>query len=525
MKDNNFHIEPKDNVCDKSTNGNNEKAIEKRIYKWKEKLIDLSKRNRLLNFKFSKSLTLRIIDEQPPEIYKALVQELHSLEFLPIKENDENIPEQERKSLEELNEGIEFKAQDFKEYDPKQLNKKHLDKYLQTKLPVQYLNKVLNKISTTARSTNDDLGYNVLFLALGSIIWYEKDNSNEPMEAPVLLVPVEIKRKGIGQPFTIKYNEDSVILNPALVLKLKRDFQINLEDIDIDEEELNPIDIFIKVQDKISKNARWKLLNNIYIGLFSFAKFVMYKDLEEHQNIIKRNKFVETICGLNDNKQISAEDICPLSELDNIVHPHGTYQILDADSSQQQAIQVVKAGNNLIIEGPPGTGKSQTIANMIAELLAQNKKVLFVSQKIAALEVVKNRLAANGLAHFCLELHSNKANRKNVLAELAKTLEYKFVGNYDSQSLSKILTDIKSLKIYSKELHTPMGLLNVSPYTAIGIVLDNNHIPDFRYIFKDYDKWTDEDLSSKKDLFGNTAETIKKLGNPKEFAWYGTRVR
>ena len=147
-------------------NTNNGKTIEKRIYKWKEKLIDLSKRNRLLNFKFSKSLTLRIIDEQPPEVYKALVRELHSLEFLPIKENAENIPEQEKKSLEELNEGIEFKAQEFKEYDSKQLSKKHTDKYLQTKLSVQDLNKVLSKISTTARSTNDDLGYNVLFLAL-----------------------------------------------------------------------------------------------------------------------------------------------------------------------------------------------------------------------------------------------------------------------------------------------------------------------------------------------------------------------
>ncbi|WP_372518636.1 DUF4011 domain-containing protein [Candidatus Ruminimicrobiellum ovillum] len=506
-------------------NTNNEKTIEKRIYKWKEKLIDLSKRNRLLNFKFSKSLTLRIIDEQPPEIYKALVRELHSLEFLPIKENAANIPEQEKKPLEELNEGIEFRAREFKEYTSAELSKKHTDKYLQTKLSVQDLNKVLNKISTTARSTNDDLGYNVLFLALGSVIWYEKDSSNEPMEAPVLLVPVEIKRKSIGQPFTVKYNEDSVILNPALILKLKRDFGINLEDIAIDEEEINPIDIFIKVQNKISKNPRWKLLNNIYIGLFSFAKFVMYKDLEEHQAIIKRNNFVETICGLNDNKQVSAEDICPISELDNIVHPHGTYQILDADSSQQQAIQVVKSGNNLIIEGPPGTGKSQTIANMIGELLAQNKKVLFVSQKIAALEVVKNRLAANGLAPFCLELHSNKTNRKNVLGELAKSLDYKFVGNYDSQSLSKILTDIKSLKVYSKELHTPAGLVKISPYKAIGIVLDNNHIPEFRYIFENYDKWTDEDLSAKKELFKNATETIKKLGNPKDFAWYGTQVR
>lgn len=496
--------------------------IEKRIYKWKEKLIDLSKRNRLLNFKFSKSSTLTIVDEQPPEIYKSLVQELHTLEFLPIKEN---ISEEEKKYFNELSENIEFKVQEFKEYDTKQLSKKHSDKYLQTKLPIQDLNKVLNKISLTARSTNDDLGYNVLFLALGSIIWYEKDTTTESMEAPVILVPIEIKRKSIGQPFTIKYTEDSVILNPALILKLKRDFGINLEDINLEEEDLNPIDIFTKVKNKISSKTKWKLLNNIYIGLFSFAKFVMYKDLEEYQDIIKRNKFVETICGLNDNKQISTEELCPISELDNIIHPHSTYQILDADSSQQQAIQVVKAGNDLVIEGPPGTGKSQTIANMIAELLAQNKKVLFVSQKIAALEVVKNRLSANGLAPFCLELHSNKTNRKNVLAELAKTIDYKFIGNYDSHSLSKILTDIKDLKVYSNELHTPMGSLKISPYQALGTVLNNNQIPDFRYIFKDYDKWTNEDLSSKKELFKNTTETIKKLGNPKDFAWYGSQVR
>ena len=506
-------------------NTGNEKSIEKRIHKWKEKLIDLSKRNRLLNFKYSKFSTLKIIDEQPPEIFRTLVQNLQTMEFLPIKTAEDIFIEQEQKILEELNEDIEFNVQEFQKYEKEHLNKKHSDKYLQTKLSAQDLNKTLGKISTTARSTNDDLGYNVLFLALGSIIWHEKDHIDEKMEAPVILVPIEIKRKSIGQPYTIKYTEDSVILNPALTLKLKRDFGINLEDIILDEDDINPIEIFSTVQNKIKSNSNWKLVNNIYIGLFSFAKFVMYKDLEEYQNIIKRNKFVETICGLNNEKQISTEEICPISELDNIVHPHGTYQILDADSSQQQAIQIVKAGNNLVIEGPPGTGKSQTISNMIAELLSQNKKVLFVSQKIAALEVVKNRLEANGLAPFCLELHSNKTNKKNVLMELGKSLEYKFVGNYDSQSLSKILTDIKSLKIYSNQLHTPTGLLKISPYEALGKVLNNNHIPDFRYIFKDYDKWTDKDFASKKELFSDIINTIKKLGNPKEFAWYGTQIK
>ncbi len=502
-----------------------ERSLDKRIYKWKEKLIDLSKRNRLLSFKTSKLSTLRIIDEQPPEIYRALVQNMQTMEFLPVKVNEENIPEDEKKSIEELNEGIEFKAQEFQEYEEENLEKKHTDKYLQTKLSLEDLNKTLNKISTTAKSTNDDLGYNVLFLSLGSVIWYESENSEDRMEAPVILVPVEIRRKSIGQPFTIKYNEDSVILNPALTLKLKRDFGINLEDIVFDEEGINPIEVFSKVQEKIKGQPRWKLINNIYIGLFSFAKFVMYKDLDEYQGLIKNSRLVGTICGLTDEKQVSAEQICPISELDTRINPEETYQILDADSSQEQAIQVVKANNNLVIEGPPGTGKSQTIANMIAELLSQNKKVLFVSQKIAALDVVKSRLDKNGLAPYCLELHSNKTNKKRVLDELLNTLDYNYIANYDAGSLSKLSTDIKNLKNYSDELHNPMGALKYSPFKALGIVLKNRQIPDFRYIFDDYEKWTQEQLNKNVSLFKTAKEVLKKFGKPEDFAWYGAEVR
>lgn len=502
-----------------------EKNLDKRIYKWKEKLIDLSKRNRLLSFKFSKYSTLRIIDEQPPEVYRSLVQNSQVMEFLPVKVNDENIAEEDKKSLEELNEGIEFKAQEFKEYEIDDLEKKHLDKFLQTKLSETDLNKALNKISTTAKSTNDDLGYNVLFLALGSIIWYESENSDEKLEAPVLLIPVEIKRKSVGQPYTIKYNEDSVILNPALMLKLKRDFGINLEDINFDEDELNPIEIFAQVQDKIQKQPRWKLLNNIYIGLFSFAKFVMYKDIDSNQDLIKNSDLVKTICGLSEEKQISTNEICPLNELDIKVKPQETYQILDADSSQQQAIQVAKQGHNLVIEGPPGTGKSQTIANIIAELLSQNKKVLFVSQKIAALDVVKNRLDKNGLAPFCLELHSNKTNRKRVIDELVNTLEFSYNGNYSEAALSKLASDIKTLRKCTDDLHTPIGNLSYKPFNAIGFVLDNPSIPDFEYLFENYENWTQEKLNNNVNLFKQMQDILQRLGEPKNFPLYGCEVR
>ncbi len=251
----------------------------------------------------------------------------------------------------------------------------------------------------------------------------------------------------------------------------------------------------------------------------------MYKDIDTYQSLIKSNDLVKTICGLNEEKQVSTDAICPLAELDERVKPQNTYQILDADSSQQQAIQVVKQGNNLVIEGPPGTGKSQTIANIIAELLSQNKRVLFVSQKIAALDVVKSRLDKNGLAPFCLELHSNKTNRKRVIDELINTLEYNYTGDYDEGSLSKLASDIKSLKTYTNELHTPVGVLNYKPFDAIGTVLHNSSIPDFEYIFTDYNNWNLEKFSYCKNLFKDIKEILQRLGNPQLFPWYGCEIR
>lgn len=519
----------KEEICDtnpqvpsKQEKYNN--VIEKRISKWKEKLIDLSKRNRLLNFKHTKSSTLRIIDEQPPEIYRFLVHNLKTMSFLPININEESLPEEEKLSLEDLNEGIEFKSQEFEEYEIDDLDKKHVDNFLQTKLPEKEMNHVLSKISTTAKSTMDDLGYNVLFLTLGSIIWYESEDSEEKYESPLLLIPIEIKRKSINDPFIINYNEDDVILNPALILKFKRDFGINLEEINLDEDELDPRSIFTQVQHKIKNKKRWKLLNNIYIGLFSFAKFVMYKDLDTYKEYIKNSSLVKTICGHNQDQITCLDEICPVEDLDEKIKPQETYQILDADSSQQRAISVVKQNHNLVIEGPPGTGKSQTIANIIAELLSQRKKVLFVSQKIAALDVVKSRLEQNGLAPFCMELHSNKTNKKRVLQELINTLDYTSYSGNTVANLEVLQKNKKDLNDYVKEISKPMGNLDISPYRAISKVVNCSNIPDLEYIFDGYETWDYSKLMNNKLLFTNLKSVLNRLGNPKDYSWYGSEV-
>ena len=501
-------------------------GLDKRISIWKEKLIDLSKRNRLLNFKHTKGSTLKIIDEIPPEIFKLLYCKNEVMQFLPIKVNAEDIPEEEKLTKEELNEGIEFKAQEFETYEINNLKKKHIDKFLQTNLSNKDMDNVLRKISTTAKNSMDDLGFNVLFLTLGSIIWYEREDSDVKFESPLLLLPIRISRKNVGEPFTIEYNDDEVILNPALALKFKKEFQINLDDIDISEiKDTDIVKIFETVQNKIKKQKSWKLLNNIYIGLFSFAKFVMYKDLDKYQDKIKNSYLVKCICGKEEQHNIDINKECPLKDLDTNVLPQDTYQILDADSSQQQAIAFVKAGNNLVIEGPPGTGKSQTIANIIAELLSQGKKVLFVSQKIAALEVVQNRLESNGLAPFCLELHSNKTNRKQVLENLHNALNSTYAPSHTGTSLEILQNKKIELNDYVNTIHNKMGILNKSPYEAMGIICKNKNIPDLECIFDNYDNWDTATFNYKKSLFTNLKNIVNILGNPKEFSWFGSHLK
>ncbi|MBR6722488.1 DUF4011 domain-containing protein [bacterium] len=511
----------KEPIDKKTING-----IDKRISIWKEKLIDLSKRNRLLNFRQTKGSTLKIIDEIPPEIFRMLYCKNAQMKFLHINVNEENVDEELKLSREELNEGIEFKAQEFTSYKVESLNKKHVDKFLQTCLSKKDLEKTLRKISTTAKNTMNDLGFNVLFLTLGSVIWYEDDNSDTKFESPLLLLPVSISRNGVGDDFIIEYNDEDVILNPALMLKFKRDFRIILEDIDTsDIEEKDIIKIFETVQEKINNHKKWRLLNNCYIGLFSFAKFVMYKDLDTYQDKIKSNNLVKCICGYSTEKVTDINQAYPVEKLDTNVLPQDTYQILDADSSQQQAIAFVKKNNNLVIEGPPGTGKSQTIANIIAELLSQGKKVLFVSQKIAALEVVQNRLEANGLAPYCLELHSNKINRKQVLQNLIDSINTHETGHEVGSSLDILQEKRIELNDYVQAVHTSLGKLNITPFEAIGKVCINNDIPDLEYIFDNYEEWDKETLDYKKSLFTNFKNIIKLIGNPKSFSWYGSYIK
>ena len=215
------------------------------------------------------------------------------------------------------------------------------------------------------------------------------------------------------------------------------------------------------------KEKNWRVVPDIYLDFFSFTKFVMYRDLDPTGWAIGVHTLIGEILG-ESTQSPEVNEFKP-EEIDQ-VPSRNFYHVMDADSSQIAVIEEVKKGRNLVVEGPPGTGKSQTIANIIAELLAAGKKVLFVSEKMAALEVVKERLDSVGLGDFCLELHSHKSNKREVLQELERTLSAELRKKTEqNQIFDQIDSRKESLNAYVNALHEPISQIQKSPFTLFGI--------------------------------------------------------
>jgi len=490
--------------------------IEERIKKWRDKLIDLSLRNRLLHFRPTKVTTIRIVDEVPSEILRILAIENEGMEFLPAEEGN----------LFKKDEEGDDASIEFESYQNDGVENAHKDKYLQTRLTKEQLSRNLFRIYSKANSVMEEQGYNVLFLSLGCLEWYESDKSDVKLRAPIILVPVELTRTSVRSKFKLKFHEEEqYIINPALIVRMQRDFNITINPIDEEKEEINPVEIFNEIQLAIKPYGRWRIVNDIYLSLFSFSKFIMYKDIEKFASVLLNNNIIKMICGQFGDLRPSLGLLSEDKDLDGKLDPHKTFQILDADSSQQQAILAVKNGKSLVIEGPPGTGKSQTIANIIAEFLSENKKVLFVSQKMAALEVVKKRLDNNKLGDFCLELHSRKTNKNDVIKELVRILEMQKKQDHSHDEELVKLEKIKDdLNAYVRDIHAPYGKLEMTPYQAVGIINTYPDISDIAFVFSDSKEWDRRGFNYSCDLLDNLKHNLSLIGNPSEHPWCWAQI-
>lgn len=443
---------------------------------WKSKLLDLSKRNRALNFKINKVSTVSIINELPTEIFRALCREKKSLKFkpgdMPETKSETDIPETDVLFDENEEEG-QTQANDaqisiFTPYKTTDLAVNFTDDFLQTDASAENLDKSLRRIEEQARSIVEEQGVNALFLALGMLHYKEDNDSDIFFKAPLILVPVELLRRSAREGFSVKMTDEEIIINPSLIEYLQRNYGIALPEISEDEN-YDLQNFFQATSESVAVYRDWKVSNEIYLALFSFQKLVMYKDLEKNVGKVAAHKIFQQIINKNGDTFIGLpEEIRDLS-LDRYFPPENGLQVVDADSSQLRAIATVSQNYDLVLEGPPGTGKSQTITNLIAQALATGKSVLFVAEKMAALEVVYRRLCEVGLGEFCLELHSTKANKRSVMQDLKNTLDASLQTTRPEQSATARLPVVRELLTdYTDAVHQPYGALNLSPYRAYG---------------------------------------------------------
>src|SRR5690242_17312849 len=288
--------------------------------------------------------------------------------------------------------------------------------FFRTHMSAQPLGNVLRRLMRKSRQDFLDRGVDALHLAIGMLHW--RDEEDAPFAGPLLLLPVELTAAGPADLPRLRGRDDDPVVNPALTLRLRLlgvDLPAveSLADLDLPE-------FLTRARAAIAGREGWRLDESVLLSTFSFHKEAMYRDLHDNEQRILEHPIVRALAARDGEpgfEPIAAADV------DRLAPPEDVPLVLDADASQRACIAAATAGHSFVLDGPPGTGKSQTIANMIGCLLHAGKRVLFVSEKAAALEVVRNRLAAAGLDGWLLELHSNKATRKEVARGLASALD------------------------------------------------------------------------------------------------------
>jgi very-short-patch-repair endonuclease len=364
-------------------------------------------------------------------------------------------------------------ALDYVPYDRQSLDARHTDDTLQTSATPERLDRSLRRIDEQARLATEEQGVNTLFVSLGMLHYTEDTESREVFRAPLVLVPVALARKSARSGYTVTATDDDPLVNPALVEFLRRFHDLTLPDLPDSANLADSYDLqafFQAAREAVAGNAGWSVKTELYLGLFSFQKFVMYKDLDANSGAIRRHRLTQQLVTRAGAQNLGLPADVQALDLDRDFPPESTAQIVDADSSQLRAIAASARGYDMVIEGPPGTGKSQTITNLIAQALAAHKSVLFVAEKMAALQVVYQRLVNAGLGEFCLELHSTKANKRAVMQEMRLALDASLQrppapGDPAAPRLPpvrQILTD------YTRAVHAPFGAMGMPPFQAYG---------------------------------------------------------
>jgi len=501
-------------------------AVRSAIDAWRRKLLDLTKRNRALNFRPTKVSTITVVDERPAEVFRRLYLDEKPMRFkaapTPVASKTTPAADAPDAEIEESASAFEFAP-----YDEASLDERHTDEWLQTASPPEALDKSLLRLDDAARASIEEQGVNTLFLALGMIHYVETGESEE-FRAPLLFLPVKLERKSARSGYSLRAGDDDPLVNPALARRLRDEHDValpELPDAAAMPDDYDVQDLFAKAATAIAGKPKWSLKSSVHLGLFSFQKLVMWKDLETNAAPIAAHRMIRRVVLRRDADGAAAavglpEEIRAL-DLDAAFPPESTHQVVDADASQLRAIATVAKDHDLVVEGPPGTGKSQTITNLVAQALGAGKSVLFVAEKMAALSVVHDRLTRAGLGAFCLELHSTKSNKRAVMKELATSLDASLervtASTTSTQRLPAVRTDLRE---YVDAVHEPFGSLGVSPWTGYGELELVRDAPPVAYGGPvDGAAATRDSLEDARRRLRELAATSVAVGDPSRHAW------
>ncbi|MDR2822503.1 MAG: DUF4011 domain-containing protein [Acholeplasmatales bacterium] len=414
--------------------------MEKQLEYLKNKVLDISAKNPLISFLESKLGNVRIFNDSDV-IYDILVKEKRAISVVV-----------NRHTLE---------------------NEKYRYNGIITDKEPSLLTKAMNHMRERTKMANDEFGFHPLFISIGSITWFDELSKKE-VTSPLLLVPVKIGRISASE-FTIKYTLGEIELNPTLVYRLR------MNGIDIFEYDLflhNTFTISNYLQ-RLNKNeelvTRKLVANNCcYLALYNSSGLYVYQDLNDNEKAIEQSKLYNFL--YNEKVEDANQEVFSFDDSASVVN------IFDADTTQQEAINASRSNNSFVLVGPPGTGKSQTICNIIAKALEDNKKVLMVGEKKVALEVIKAKLSTVGLEDYILELHSHKTPRKDVLDELISTIE-KENPQEVKFDLSRLYSIRKQLFDYDRILHDKIQPIGESLYSLFGLLLKYHDVPLLEYNF------------------------------------------
>lgn len=436
-----------------------ETKLQEALKQWRDDLIDLGLKNPLINFKQRKTSTLDLSSQPLSEI----LPRINSRKPTFLVGTKPAIPD--AAITDDDLEAQALKLEEYFDYS------KHPDSLFLARTQRE-VDKTVHYMAALSSRSFLDKGFNPLHLAIGGLRW--SDDTDETRLAPLLLVPVKFTRPGQRQPHALETSQEDIVVNPALAIKLE-EYGITLpSDVDVDGVfESGGIEAALGLFNSVSLPEGWEIEETAALALFSFQKEAMFRDLLNNEGSVLASALVRAL-GSGD---LSSEenfffDPVDEAEIDAVSPPETTPLILDADSSQRAAVEAAMQGRSFVLDGPPGTGKSQTIANMVGALISQGKSVLFVSEKIVALEVVKKRLDERGLGSLLLEIHSSKTPRKEVAQTLGRALQNR-LRVPDAMTASEVdaIQETRfQLSDYANAMNERRQPFDKSMYDALGLI-------------------------------------------------------